>query len=202
MTEAERLAYNAKRREQYHANAEKKAARLAQCRAWNAANKDKHKANSERSRKNNLDRYAGHSAAWRARNPQKVKAYVEASKDAQRERSAASHARATPEQIAAKRAAAKAWAQANPHRIAALAGKRRATLLQRTPAWLTVDDHWMIEQAYELAALRSSMTGVEWHVDHRLPLKGRRISGLHVPMNLQVIPAVLNMRKHNRFEAA
>ena len=74
--------------------------------------------------------------------------------------------------------------------------------MHRTPAWLTVDDLWLIEQAYELAALRTKLFGFSWHVDHILPLQGKQVSGLHVPTNLQVIPWVDNVRKANRFEVA
>ena len=60
----------------------------------------------------------------------------------------------------------------------------------------------MIEQAYELAALRTKMLGVAFEVDHILPLQGKLVSGLHVPENLQVIPATLNRAKSNSFEVA
>jgi hypothetical protein len=77
---------------------------------------------------------------------------------------------------------------------------RRLTKNQRTPAWLTEDDCWMMEQAYDLAALRTKLSGFQWHVDHIIPLQGVVVSGLHVPTNLQVIPWLDNVKKHNRFE--
>jgi hypothetical protein len=80
--------------------------------------------------------------------------------------------------------------------------KRRAAKLQRTPAWLTVDDLWMLEQAYELAALRTKMFGFSWHVDHIIPLQGKLVSGLHVPTNVRVIPGIENVRKANRYAPA
>jgi len=80
--------------------------------------------------------------------------------------------------------------------------KRHAAKMHRTPAWLTADDLWLIEQAYELAVLRTKLFGFSWHVDHILPLQGKQVSGLHVPTNLQVIPWVDNVRKANRFEVA
>ena len=77
--------------------------------------------------------------------------------------------------------------------------KRHAAKMQRTPAWLTVDDYWCIEQAYELAALRTKILGFSWHVDHIVPLQGKYVSGLHVPTNLQVIPWRDNVAKTNRY---
>lgn len=91
------------------------------------------------------------------------------------------------------------WNKANKPKKAALESKRRAALLQRTPKWLTEDDLWIIEQAFELAALRTKMLGFPWHVDHIIPLQGRKVSGLHVPTNIQVIPGTENVKKHNKY---
>jgi hypothetical protein len=77
--------------------------------------------------------------------------------------------------------------------------KRHAAKMHRTPAWLTPDDFWMIEQAYELAVLRTKLLGVQFHVDHVLPLQGQYVSGLHVPTNLQVIPWCDNVSKANKY---
>jgi hypothetical protein len=92
------------------------------------------------------------------------------------------------------------YAKANKHKVNASTRKRQAAKLQRTPAWLTDIDHWMIEEAYELAALRTKMFGFSWEVDHVLPLQGKVISGLHTPYNLQVIPMVQNRSKANNLE--
>lgn len=95
--------------------------------------------------------------------------------------------------------AKKKWKQANTAKVLAATIKRRAAKIRRTPAWLSVDDFWLIEQAYELAAMRTKLFGFSWHVDHVIPLQGRLVSGLHVPENLQVIPGVLNMTKANKY---
>jgi hypothetical protein len=81
-----------------------------------------------------------------------------------------------------------------------LCQKRKIALQQRTPLWLSEDDFWMIEQAYDIAAARTKLTGISWHVDHVIPLRGKTVSGLHTPLNLRVIPASENQRKSNTFE--
>lgn len=98
--------------------------------------------------------------------------------------------------------AARQYRKENPAKVNAWSRKHQLSRLQRTPHWLSVDDHWMMEQAYELAQLRTKLFGFEWQVDHKFPLQGRLVSGLHVPHNLQVIPASMNRSKSNRYNVA
>lgn len=95
--------------------------------------------------------------------------------------------------------AKKEYKKRNPHKVIASTAKYRAQKKHRTPSWLTVDDLWLIEQAYEIASIRTKMFGFSWHVDHVIPLTGDTVSGLHVPTNLQVIPWIDNVRKANKF---
>lgn len=78
---------------------------------------------------------------------------------------------------------------------------RNLRKIQRTPLWLNDDHMFAISEIYELRKLRSEATGVEHHVDHIVPLQGKTVSGLHVPWNLQVIPASENLSKSNSFAA-
>lgn len=71
--------------------------------------------------------------------------------------------------------------------------------LNRTPKWLTEFDVFVIKEMYDLAVIKTKLYGFMWHVDHIIPLKGKLVSGLHVPSNLQVIPATENLRKLNKF---
>ena len=156
---------------------------------------------------------AKYMAKYRAAHQEKIaaqkKAWAEANKDYKAAQDKA-YAQANPEarRIArAKWAAAnpklnrmvkEAWAKSNPAKRQASCIKRRAAKLNRTPNWLTSDDLWMISEAYDIAAVRTQQFGFSWHVDHILPLQGKTVSGLHVPLNLQVIPWVDNVRKGNK----
>ena len=54
------------------------------------------------------------------------------------------------------------------------------------------------QEAHDLRRLRKQISGVDWHVDHIIPLNGNNVSGFHVWNNLQVIPASVNLSKGNR----
>jgi hypothetical protein len=80
-------------------------------------------------------------------------------------------------------------------RYVAAARNREANKIQRTPPWA---DLKKIEEFYVLAARLTVETGIKHHVDHIYPLHGKTVSGFHVHTNLQVIPALDNLRKSNR----
>lgn len=107
------------------------------------------------------------------------------------------------------------WNKRNPEKVQAMAKrnrqnnkavrnantvKRRLSKLHRTPVWLTAIDHERIQNEYKLASILSKIDGVKWTVDHRIPLQGDLVSGLHVPSNLQVMRASENYAKRNKFE--
>lgn len=92
----------------------------------------------------------------------------------------------------------KTWLQNNLDKHAAYQNKRRASKLMATPKWLTESHLLQMECKYSLSAMLSKETGIQHHVDHVVPLKGKTACGLHVPWNLRVIPAVDNLRKSNK----
>jgi len=92
------------------------------------------------------------------------------------------------------------YSKENPHIYQIANAKRRAARLNRTPIWLTDADHAEIRHIYKVAAQRTKKTGIEWHVDHIIPLRGKNVSGLHVPGNLKVVPALDNFRKGNKWD--
>lgn len=82
----------------------------------------------------------------------------------------------------------------------ALTRKRQLAKIHRTPSWLTKDDFDLIEMFYQRSAYMTEVTGIDWHVDHIIPLQAESISGLHVPSNLRIIPGRENEGKGNKYE--
>jgi hypothetical protein len=138
--------------------------------------------------------------AWRIENPTKVQQHNKTQYSRFAEKIKAASRKYHAENVDVVNAKKRAYQKTHLHIYAKIKAKRHAAELKRTPAWLTEDDHWLMEQAYELAALRTKLFGISFQVDHVLPLQGKLVSGLHVPLNLQVIPAKMNRAKSNSFE--
>lgn len=90
------------------------------------------------------------------------------------------------------------YRQENKGLINALVTARKKVVKQRIPSWVDAEEKWLIKEVYQLASFRSSVLGFPWHVDHVIPLQGTTVSGLHTLSNLQVIPAVENIKKRNK----
>jgi len=78
--------------------------------------------------------------------------------------------------------------------------RRRGISKSATPSWLTQDQLDTINAYYEFRKNVSGVVTKEYHVDHIVPLRGENVCGLHVPWNLQVIPAKKNLAKNNTWE--
>jgi 5-methylcytosine-specific restriction endonuclease McrA len=98
-----------------------------------------------------------------------------------------------------KKTVASNWQKRNKGSVNANTRKRQASLLKRTPKWLTDFDNMKMKCLYQLAVMRTRDSGEDWHVDHIIPLQGKLVSGLHVPSNLRVVPAAYNISKNNSF---
>lgn len=94
---------------------------------------------------------------------------------------------------------ASTWQKNNKGKVNANTALRHAAKMKRTPSWLSKEDKLTIKCFYQLAAMYNRESDQKWHVDHIVPMQGETVSGLHVPWNLRVIPAVENMKKNNRY---
>ena len=73
----------------------------------------------------------------------------------------------------------------------ALGRERELRKTNATPPWLTKQHREQMKEIY-----KNCPEG--HHVDHIHPLNHKLLSGLHVPWNLQYLPAVENIKKRNK----
>lgn len=135
---------------------------------WVEKNKSKRKEIEKRWRKNNPEKAKAKCLEWKAKN----------------------------KEYANKKS--REWAKNNLERNAAIASKKRASKINRTPKWLTIENLIEIKDFYIASKMFRMYTGSEYHVDHIVPLLGKTVCGLHVPWNLQILDGIENQRKGNR----
>lgn len=82
-------------------------------------------------------------------------------------------------------------------KLADVRSMRKALLILSCPDWV---DRKKIRAIYKLARERSAAEGIQYHVDHIVPLVHSHVCGLHVPWNMQIITQSENCRKSNQFD--
>lgn len=155
-----------------------------------------HRAKVKRHRDKYPLRHRMRNAQWVAENAQKRAEYTRRYRELNREQLRAKALERRNKDPEAARASYTRWAKANPEKHAARAARYKTQRLGATPAW---SDKSACDRFYALAAELEAAFGVEMHVDHVIPLRGRLVCGLHVPENLQVVTGEYNVRKRNRF---
>lgn len=87
----------------------------------------------------------------------------------------------------------KKYLKKNRKRLNAIKMKYKAAKRNAAPKWLTDEQIKQMEQIYANCPKK-------YHVDHIVPLQGKNVSGLHVPWNLQYLPAHENIAKGNKLK--
>jgi hypothetical protein len=84
--------------------------------------------------------------------------------------------------------------------IKANSAQYRRSKISAQPSWLSDADKQRIKDIYLLAEDLQLVSGQKYQVDHIIPLRGKKVCGLHVPWNLQVLPEDINLSKGNAHE--
>lgn len=104
------------------------------------------------------------------------------------------YAKKNPEKVAEYK---KKWAEKNKVYVALNLMKRSEKLKKATPLW---SDTERIKTKIKERIYMSRITGLKYHVDHRIPLQGENVCGLHIAANLRVVLARDNLTKSNKLQ--
>lgn len=98
-----------------------------------------------------------------------------------------------------KRIVAEIWRKNNLAYFSCKEACRRAKKSKAMPKWLNKNQIANIKLYYKTAKKWSLGFQQEFHIDHIIPLNGSNVCGLHVPWNLQIMVAEVNLQKGNRY---
>lgn len=93
------------------------------------------------------------------------------------------------------KAANRKWVVENQHKVAATLGRRR----ERIRSSFTAHERDLVRVVYATAKRVSKCTGIQFHVDHIMPVA---LGGPHAVRNLQILPGKINQRKGTKVTAA
>lgn len=88
------------------------------------------------------------------------------------------------------------WYRNNKEKINEWTKERQRRVISATPTWANKEK---IGEIYRQADFMRQLSGMDYEVDHIVPITSKIVCGLHCEHNLQIITAEENMKKKNLY---
>lgn len=147
---------------------------------WRKANPEKRRNNLDDWKKRNKDKHNRYVKNAKAKNPELYNAFSTSWKKRNPEKR---------KQVVAE------YAQRNVAKIRSAHRIYETKKVNACPAWVSREE---LQEIYARCRQITIDTGIQHHVDHIVPLRNKRVCGLHVPWNLRIVPAQENLSKGNK----
>lgn len=166
------------RHAEYHEkNKEKINERVSE---WQKKNPEKVRAKAQKYYHNNRKKVLIRMKQWQLNNPEWIKNYA---------------AKWCSENKGWRKEYDAEYQKINAHKVNARNRKYIAIKKQAMPSWA---DEQKILEFYVASKQMTQETGIEYHVDHIVPLTSKIVCGLHWEGNLQILTEFENIKKGNR----
>lgn len=156
---------------------------IEKCKKWKAANGDIKRELDRKYREENRQALSDYKKHWYLRNKESALVRINTWVRANRETVRGYKSR---------------YRKRNPDEVVRHAARRRAIQKKAIPIWAGEFDELVDREATKLAQLRKNATGCVWHIDHMIPIQAKNACGLHIGINLQVVPDYINYFKNRK----
>lgn len=167
---------------------------------WSSLNKERKKMRDAEYYLNNKDSHNLKCKIWREKNKEKNSLLKKKWAEQNRDKRIYSNKKYRLNNKENYNNSIKKWRKNNPHILRAKDAKRKSLKLRASLGEFYNSVKLEILTVYKNCSNITKSTGIKHHVDHIIPLKNKKVCGLHVPWNLQILTGSQNCKKLNKFD--